>query len=65
MAHLFSAVLQPFAAVLLDSIDLSGDLSNTNLIFALMAQSKRGADRERPEVINALCDLLVGIRGEQ
>ena len=59
MAHFLWAVLQPLATVLQNAIDLRGDLVDKNLVLALMAKSKRGADGERSQVIEAFCNLLI------
>ena len=65
MTNLFGAVLYSLATVFQRAIDLRGDLVYQNLVLSLMAQSKRGADGERSQVIEAFGDLLVGIRGKQ
>ena len=65
VTHLFRAVLQSLTPDLQNSIDLRGDLSNQNLGIALVAKRERGADSERSQVIQAFCDLLLGIRLEQ
>ena len=65
VADIFRAVLYSLATVSQHAIDLRGDLVYENLALALMAKSKRRADGERSQVIEAFCDLLLGIRGEQ
>ena len=65
VTDLFRRVQWPFAAHLLDAIDLTGDLSNKNLVFALVTQGERHADSERSQFIEAFCGLLLGMRREQ
>jgi len=65
VADFFRAVLYSLATVFQQTIDLHGDLAYQNLVLALMAKSKRGADGERSQVIETFCNLLVGIRSEQ
>ena len=65
VAHFFRAVLYSLATVFQHAIDLRGDLVDQNLVLSLMAKSKRGADGERSQFIEAFSELLLGIRGEQ
>jgi hypothetical protein len=65
VANFFRAVLYSLATVFQHAIDLRSDLADQNLVLSVMAKSKRGADGERSQVIEAFSELLLGIRGEQ
>ena len=49
--HTFGRKMQPLAALVLDAIDFCSNLSNSNSIFAGVAESESGADRKTPETI--------------
>ena len=63
--HAFRTVLQFLIPGLQIPIDLVGDLANQNFGLPLMAKCEEGAQTEQSQIIQAFCDLLVGIGREQ
>ena len=59
MAHLLWTKPRRVTASLEETIDLSSDLLNEDLVLTLLAECEHCADDERLDTIRAICDLLL------
>src|ERR1700728_2047878 len=65
VTHFFGAHLQSLATSLQQEVDFSSDLSDPNFNLALVTNTQKGLNRSRLEAIEALRDLMLGLRREQ